>query len=106
MIPLLIDAGVVVLNPVQTSAIGMDPVKIKREFGKALCFHGAIDTQQTLAHGTPDDVRREVRERISQLGPEGFILAPSHTLQPNVSPENIVAMYEEVAKFSFGNGNF
>ncbi len=96
MVPLFIEAGVVVLNPIQTSAAGMDPVKLKREFGKELCFHGAIDTQQTLAHGTPEQVRQEVRERIAQLGPEGFILAPSHVLQPNVSPDNIVAMYEEV----------
>ncbi len=44
----------------------------------------------------PEQVRQEVRERIAQLGPEGFILAPSHVLQPNVNPTNIVAMYEEV----------
>lgn len=98
MLPLLIEAGLAVLNPIQTSAAGMDPVRIKREFGKDLCFHGAIDTQQTLAHGSPADVRREVRERIGQLGPEGFILAPSHALQPNVDPENIVALFEEAAK--------
>lgn len=94
MIPNLIEAGCVVLNPIQTSAAGMDPVRLKREFGRDLCFHGAIDTQQTLAHGTPDDVRREVRARIGQLGPDGFVLAPSHVLQPNVAPENIVALYE------------
>ena len=96
MIPLFIEAGVVVLNPIQTSAAGMDPVRIKREFGRDLCFHGALDTQQTLAHGTPAQVRQEVRERIAQLGPDGFILAPSHVLQPNVDPANIVALYEEV----------
>ncbi len=96
--------GVVVLNPLQTSAAGMDPVKIKREFGRDLCFHGAIDTQQTLAHGAPDGVRREARERICQLGPEGFILSPAHTLQQNVRRENIVAMYDEVAAFAYGNG--
>ncbi len=100
MIPLFIDAGLNVLNPIQTSAAGMDPARIKKEFGKQLCFHGAIDTQQTLAHGTPDDVRKEVRERISQLGPDGYILCPSHTLQPNVRPDNIVALYEEVSNFS------
>jgi uroporphyrinogen decarboxylase len=96
MIPLLIDAGLDVLNPIQTSAAGMDPVRIKQAFGNDLCFHGAIDTQQTLAHGTPDAVRAEVRARVEQLGPEGFILAPSHVLQPNVAPENIVALYEEI----------
>ena len=102
MIPLFIEAGVVVLNPIQTSAAGMDPARIKREFGDRLCFHGAIDTQQTLAHGTPEQVRQEVRDRIQQLGPNGYILAPSHVLQPNVRPENIVAMYEEVQKAAAG----
>ncbi len=98
MIPQFIEAGVVVLNPIQTSAAGMDPEKIKRNFGKDLCFHGAIDTQQTLAHGTPEQVREEVRKRVGQLGPEGFILAPSHSLQPNVRPDNIIAMYDEIGK--------
>lgn len=96
MIPQFIEAGVMVLNPIQTSAVGMDPVKIKQRFGKDLCFHGALDTQQTLAHGTPEQVRQEVRDRIAQLGPEGYILAPSHVLQPNVDPANIVALYDEV----------
>jgi len=95
-LPAMIDAGLRVLNPIQTSAAGMDPVRLKAEFGRDLCFHGAIDTQQTLHSGTPDEVRAEVRQRIEELGPDGFILAPSHTLQPNVRPENIVAMYEEV----------
>ena len=81
MIPLFIDAGVKVLNPIQTSAVGMDPVRLKQTFGKDLCFHGGIDTQETLVTGSPDDVRAEVRERIDVLGPEGYILAPSHVLQ-------------------------
>lgn len=95
-LPVMIDAGLKVLNPIQTSAAGMDPVRLKAEFGRDLCFHGAIDTQQTLHSGTPDQVRAEVRDRIAQLGPDGFILAPSHSLQPNVNPENIIALYEEV----------
>ena len=96
MIPQLIDAGVNVLNPIQTSAAGMDPKRIKQTFGNDLCFHGAMDIQQTLVTGTPEDVRAEVRSRIDTLGPEGYILAPSHTLQPDTPPENLVAMYEEV----------
>ncbi|HEY3376314.1 MAG TPA: uroporphyrinogen decarboxylase family protein [Armatimonadota bacterium] len=96
MVPLFIAAGVEVLNPIQTSATGMDPVRLKREFGKDLCFHGAIDTQQTLATGTPAQVRAEVRQRVEELGPDGFILAPSHVMQPNVDPENIIALYDEV----------
>ena len=99
IIPQFIEAGVKVLNPIQTSAVGMDPVKLKQEFGHDLCFHGGIDTQETLVTGTPEDVRAEVRERIDVLGPEGYILAPSHILQPDVPPENIVAMYDEACNY-------
>ena len=101
MIPQLIEAGTNVLNPIQTSAAGMDPARLKAAYGKELCFHGAIDIQQTLVTGTPDDVRAEVRSRIETLGPEGYILAPSHTLQPDTPPENLVAMYDEVRNCTF-----
>jgi uroporphyrinogen decarboxylase len=98
IIPLFIAAGVQVLNPIQTSAQGMDPERLKSEFGGDLCFHGGMDIQQTLVRGTQEEVREEVRARISTLGPEGYILAPSHTLQPDAPPENIVAMYEEAGR--------
>jgi len=98
IIPMMLDAGLQVLNPIQTSAKGMSPVKLKQEFGKYLCFHGGIDTQETLVTGTPDDVRAEVRSRIDVLGPEGYILAPSHVLQADVDPANIVALFEEARK--------
>ena len=101
MIPLFIDAGLDVLNPVQTSAAGMDPARLKRHFGSHLAFHGGIDIQQTLVTGTPEEVRAEVRNRVQTLGPAGYILAPSHVLQPDAPPENIVALYDEVQKFTF-----
>jgi uroporphyrinogen decarboxylase len=99
MIPLFIEAGVNVLNPIQTSAKGMDPVRLKKTYGKDLCFHGGIDIQQTLVTGTPDDVRAEVRSRIDTLGPDGYILSPSHVLQPDTPPENLAAMYEEAKRY-------
>lgn len=99
IIPSLIDAGVEVLNPIQTSAVGMDPVRLKKSFGKKLCFHGGIDIQQTLVKGAPVEVRAEVRSRIETLGPEGYILAPSHTLQIDTPPENLVAMYAEARDY-------
>lgn len=102
ILPDMIDAGLRVLNPVQTSAKGMEPERLKATFGRDLCFHGAIDIQQTLVTGSPDDVRAEVRHRVDTLGPEGYILCPSHTLQPDTPPENIVAMYEEVRSYGAG----
>ena len=98
IIPDLIDCGVQILNPIQTGAVGMDPARLKREFGKDLCFHGAMDIQQTLPRGTPEDVRREVRDRVAQLGPNGYILGPSHAMQADIPPANIVAMYEEIRR--------
>jgi uroporphyrinogen decarboxylase len=95
----LADVGVDLINPVQVSAGEMgDTARLKREFGKRLSFCGAIDTQQVLPRGTPDDVRREVRRRIKDLAPGGgYVAAAVHCIQPDVPPENIVAMCEEVA---------
>jgi len=95
LLPDLIDCGVDVINPVQTNADGMDPDRLKREFGDNLCFWGGIDTQDVLPHGSPSDVAEEVRRRISDLGRGGgYVLAAVHNIQPEVPPENIAAMYE------------
>ena len=58
-----------------------------------------MDIQGILVTGSPDDVRHEVRNLIDALGPGGYILAPSHVLQPDTPPENLVAMYEEVMEY-------
>ena len=93
----LVEIGVDLLNPVQVSARGMgDTARLKKEFGSRLSFCGAIDTQEVLPHGTPADVRHEVRRRIQDLAPGGgYILAAVHCLQPDVPPENVIAMLEE-----------
>jgi uroporphyrinogen decarboxylase len=61
-----------------------------------------VDIQQTLLHGSEAEVRAEVRHRIDTLGPEGFILAPSHVLQPDIPPQNIAAMYGEAKAYGAG----
>ena len=99
IIPSFIDAGLNVLNPVQTSAAGMDPQYLKREFGKDLCFHGSIDIQQTLVHGGPADVKAEAKSRVETLGPDGFILGPTHVLQPDTPMENLAALYEAANEY-------
>ncbi len=100
-IPDLIEAGVQILNPVQWRCKGMDREDLKRDFGDKLVFHGAVDNQQTLARGTVEEVRREVRDNIDVLGAGGgYILAPCHRLQAVSPPENVVAMYEE--GYSYG----
>ena len=95
VIPDMIALGIDVLNPVQWRCEGMDRAALKQDFGDQLVFHGAVDNQQTLAFGTPDEVRREVAENIEILGAGGgYILAPCHNIQAVSPPENVVAMYE------------
>ena len=91
----LIEIGVDILNPVQPLASGMDRAELKKEFGRRVCFWGGVDEQKTLPFGSPGDVRREVHEAIESLGPDGgYVLSPAHNIQPDVSPQNILAMYE------------
>ncbi|MEI6158047.1 MAG: uroporphyrinogen decarboxylase family protein, partial [Atribacterota bacterium] len=103
-IPHLMEAGVDILNPVQVSAQGMDTRKLKEQFWKDLCFWGGVDTTRVLPLGTPDEVRREVRKRISELGPDGYILTAVHDIQPDVPPENVIAMYQEAGEYPLGKG--
>lgn len=90
-----IDIGVDGLNPVQVSAAGMQTDYLKREFGGKICFWGAVDSQRVLPSGTPDDVRDEVKRRIDDLAQRGgYVIAPVHIIQPEVPPENILALAE------------
>jgi uroporphyrinogen decarboxylase len=96
LIPDLIEMGVDILNPVQVTAADMDSRRLKREFGDDLVFWGGgIDTQGTLSFGTPDEVRDEVKRRIDDLAPGGgFVFSAIHDIQPEVPPENFMAMWE------------
>ena len=96
LIPDLIEAGVEIINPVQTSARGMEPERLKREFGKDLTFWGGgCDTQSVLPQGTEREIDEHVRRRFEILAPGGgFIFTQVHNIMPNVPPRNIVAMIE------------
>jgi len=99
LIPDLIEIGVDILNPVQPLAAGMDPAGLKADFGDKLTFHGAIDMQQAMP-GSPEDVSREVRTRIRQLGPGGgYILAPANLVQSDVPLDNLLRMVEEAKEY-------
>lgn len=94
----IIATGVDVLDPIQTTAAGMEPAAIKERFGERICLHGGVDTQYLLPQGSPEDVRRTTRERVDVMGADGgYILAPCHVLQTDVPTANILAMYEEAA---------
>jgi len=96
LIPDLIEAGVQILNPVQISAAGMDPVRLKREFGADLTFWGGgCDTQHTLPRGTPEEVAAEVKRLLDIFAPGGgYVFNQVHNIQADVPPENVVAMLE------------
>jgi uroporphyrinogen decarboxylase len=100
LIPDLIDVGIDALNPIQVSAAQMDTKRLKQEFGRDLTFWGGIDTHQVLPRGTPKDVRDEVKHRIEDLGSGGgFVLCAVHNIQPEVPPENVVAMYDAAREY-------
>lgn len=101
-IPSIIKAGVDILDPIQTSAKGMAPERLRDSYLGEICLHGSIDTQFTLPKGSPENVAEEVKNNIEILGSKhtGFIIAPSHTLQPDVSIENILALYDTVQEMS------
>lgn len=95
-IPYLIDVGVDILNPVQISAIGMNPTELKRDFGEDIVFWGgACNPQGSLAFGSPDQVAEEVKRNIDAFAPGGgFIFANVHNIQNLVPPENIAVMFD------------
>lgn len=95
-IPALIDLGVDILDPIQPTSPEMGPEHLKADFGQRLCFHGGIDMQNLLPRATPAQVRAEARHYRETLGRDGgYILGPAHLFQPDVPPENILAVYDE-----------
>ena len=99
VLPDLVDMGMDVWETVQAHLEGNDPKELKREFGNDITFFGAINCQQTLSFGTPEDVRKEVRERVRVLGKNGgYICGPDHSIQGNMPAENLSALYDEVKK--------
>ncbi len=93
-IPMLIDAGVDALHPLQAKAKGMDADNLARQFKNDIAFVGGVDTQHLLVHGTPQDIRDEVHRIIDTIGPN-LVISPSHeALLPNVPLANVIAMAE------------
>jgi len=103
IIPDYIEMGLDVLNPVQPYVAEMEHDKLKSEFGDRLSFHAAIDIQRVMPFGTPEEVTSEAIKTMLALGPGGgYILAPTHYLQADVPPENIIALRDAVLE----HGNY
>ncbi len=100
LIPDYIEMGLDVLNPVQPYVAEMEHDKLKAEFGDRLSFHAAIDIQKVMPFGTPEEVKAEAIKTMKALGPGGgYILAPTHYLQADVPPENIIALRDAVLEY-------
>jgi len=90
----MVELGVDVINPIQHTCPGMETGHLIEAFGEKVVFHGAVENQHILPFGTPDEVKREVRQDIATLGTHGrYICAPCHNLQPGTPIENILALF-------------
>ena len=102
LMPDMIEAGIEIFNPVQTNAWNMAPDFLKKEFGQDCTFWGGgIETVGTLNVGTPEQIRKQVLERLEIFSPGGgFVFNTVHNILPDVPPENIVAMFDAVKEFN------
>src|SRR5680860_429862 len=101
IIPDLIDIGLDVLSPIQPEA--MDPAFLSERFGKQLTFFGGISTQKTLPFGCPEDVRREIIDRIKVLGRHnGYIVSPSHEVTSDCRDDNFKMLLSTLKNYREG----
>ena len=99
LIPRFIDCGMDSLQTIQAQAAGMDPYGLKADFGDRITLHGAVDVQGWLQRVTPTEIEREVNHLMDEVGSDGgFIIAPSHFIQPDTPLENVLAFYKTVQK--------
>jgi uroporphyrinogen decarboxylase len=95
-----IEIGVDVYNPVQPNVSGSDPQELKDRYGDSICFFGGIDQQDLLPSGDINRIRAEIKKRIGILGKNrGYLLAPAHILQPDVSIDTIEEMIKAAKDF-------
>ncbi len=96
IIPDLIEAGVDVIHPIQALAKGMEPKKLKEQFGNKVSFCGGVDAQNLLVNGTPDEIKAKVL-KLRKIFPTGLVISPSHeAILPDIPPENIKALFDAV----------
>jgi uroporphyrinogen-III decarboxylase len=96
------EAGFDIINPVQISAKGMDPVKLKEKYGRDLVFWGGgIDTQKVLSFGTAAHVEEQVLGTCKILSADGgFVFNTVHNIQAGTPVENVITMINALRKFN------
>jgi uroporphyrinogen decarboxylase len=99
IIPDLIETGVDALDPVQVSALGMEPANLAAKFGGRIAFHGGISIQKLLPCASAEEVYETTLETIRALGPSGYIAGPDQYMIGDIPTENIAAMYRAVRDY-------
>lgn len=99
LIPRFVDCGMDAIQTIQMRAVGMNPYELKKDFGGQIALHGAVDVQGWLQQSTPAAIETEINRLMDEVGlGGGYILAPSHCIQPDTPLENVLAVYRTVAK--------
>lgn len=103
LLPMFIEAGIDIYNPVQWTAAGMERENLQKEFGGRIAFWGgAVNTQKTFIHGNPDCIAAETRDTIRILGRNyAYVVNAGHNIQADVPVENILTMYTSAADFRY-----
>ena len=100
LVPVMVERGLQILQSLQPQAMGGDLADLKRTYAGRLAFQGGMSVQQTLPHGTPQDVRDEVKARVETLAPGGgYILCTAHNVQTDCPPENVEALLAAYREF-------
>ena len=97
-IPALIQDGVDMIDPIQPVHEDMSPEALARKFGGKVSFHGGIDIQDLLPHGTPEQIRAEVGRYHRAFGGRDYVCSSAHLLQPDTPASNIAALYEAILR--------
>ncbi|MCC7498112.1 MAG: methyltransferase [Bryobacterales bacterium] len=97
-----IDSGFDIINPVQVTAAGMDPATLKSRHGDRITFWGGgVDTQKTLAFGTPGEVREQALRHLDIFSKGGgYVFNVVHNIQAQTPVANVIAMMDAVAEFN------
>ena len=89
--------GMNAIHPLEPGS--MDLEELKKRYGDRIAFIGNIN-MDLLATGMPDQIRREVRERIALLGPRyGYLVSSSNSVADYCRAENVRAMVDAVKEF-------
>lgn len=101
VLPMMIDAGIDVLNVVQTSAKDMELEKVYKAYGKYICFDGGIDVQELLVSKKAEDIKEEVKKVFDLWGKRGgIILGPSHEIVPGTPFDNILTLFKTIEELN------